>query len=171
MVKACFLLCNINVNLLFPVGSHAEMALLPIELFRRILQLRTDVIFQICCRSWQEEWQQNVTNVNKEYCSKWTWYEDCLGPSTAFLRRYRSNPRGRILLYNKRDLRCRNEGYGCIETRYLFKMMKIHTDTNELRFANFTGRHYCYTFRSEIGDDHRDRIWFLKSLAARTFPK
>ena len=49
------------------------MSFLPSELWRHILQLQSDLCYQISRDSWKNEWLKNISVVNEEYSCNWAW--------------------------------------------------------------------------------------------------
>ena len=128
--------------------------LLPIELLRRILVLRTHLCYQIRRDSWKKEWRKNITLVNQEYHLACCWGDNSLHfPSAIYghpWKKYNwrrlSNPQ----VYHESIFTCR---------------MVSHSKLGILHKCNFLMMHYFYSLRS----DFECKDWFLRFLESKRY--
>lgn len=124
------------------------MASLPSELCVYILQLRTDLCYQICREVWQRDWRENIAVVNEEYhlCKR-----DWSGICGAGI------PEG-FEMWNHRNLQ-NPVPFGLFDKLHIFR---FDAKCGSSR-SNFPRMYYCYSLRPEF--EYKD--WFLRFLESK----
>ena len=127
------------------------MSSLPIELWRRISRIRTDLCYQSCRCYWKKEWLKNISCVNDEYSCIWVW-DDYLHSNQAvwnhcFNYRHLQSPQS--YLFDK-----------CSEKMYIHRRKP---NISLVSVSNYPMMHYFYSIRPEF----ECTDWFLRFLKSK----
>ena len=108
---------------------------IPVELLRRIFELRSDLCYQISRDSWKIAWRENIAVINEEYSRSWKWKGYALeGRKTSLfieIFNHRELPTLPLTLPSGLDKKMfifRNHGFGTV-------------------LSNFPTLHYFYSIR------------------------
>ena len=130
------------------------MDLVPIELLRRIFQLRTDLCYRTCRDHWKTEWLINISVVNEEYSCNWAWNGWGL---------YSTHPNDPFKIYNYRDLQFPQSFlFDCFSEKMIIYRCNSSAISKTTR-ANFPRMYYYYSIRPQF----ECTDWFLRFLASQ----
>ena len=137
-----------------------QIDLLPIELLRRILQLRSDLCYLLYREYWKTLWWKKMTPVNEEYGDTWASFGDSLisHHEVGTMRNYRNLQYPQ--LYDMAIM-----GKMPIYRYYInFYEQSDPYSLISFRMSNFPMMHYFYSLRPEF----ECKDWFLRFLRSNS---